>query len=122
MKRTALIFLTAIYLLSLVGIGINRFYCCGKLTSVTLTYASADHTDQNNCCKHDTKSFKVKDSHVTAASFVFSELSAAIIPTAANWALVTFATEKVDYTNYQANAPPGEPDVSIYTLNCTYRI
>jgi hypothetical protein len=121
-KRTALLFLTAIYLLSLVGIGVSRFYCCGKLTSVTLTYASADHTDQNNCCKHDTKSFKVKDSHVTAASFVFSEISAAIIPTPVNWTLVTFATEHANPTSYQANAPPGDPDIPIYTLNCTYRI
>lgn len=122
MKRTALIFLTAIYLLSLVGIGINRFYCCGKLTSVTLTYASADHTDQNNCCKHDTKSFKVKDNHVTAASFVFNELSAAIILTPVNWTSITFDIEQVNHSSYAANSPPGDPDIPIYTLNCAYRI
>jgi hypothetical protein len=23
---------------------------------------------------------------------------------------------------YQSNAPPGSPEVPIYTLNCTYRI
>jgi len=121
-KRTALIFLTAIYLLSLVGIGINRFYCCGKLTSVTLTYASADHTDKNNCCKHESKSFKIKDSHVTVNATVLNPSIPAILPATAYWAAVNILTEQDNSINYQANAPPGNPDIPIYTLNCAYRI
>ncbi|MEO8948950.1 MAG: hypothetical protein ABI308_11125 [Mucilaginibacter sp.] len=122
MKRTALLFLTAIYLLSLVGIGVNRFYCCGKLTSVTLTYASADHTDKDNCCKHESKSFKIKDSHVTVNTIVLSQSALALLPTPAYQAEVNILFEQIDHINYQANAPPGNPDIPIYTLNCTYRI
>ncbi|WP_449560062.1 HYC_CC_PP family protein [Mucilaginibacter pankratovii] len=122
MKRTALIYLTAIYLLSLVGIGVNRFYCCGKLSSVTLTYASADHTDKDNCCKNETKSFKLKDNHITTASFVFSDLSPVIIPTPLYLTFIAIATEQVNHSSYEASAPPGDPDIPIYTLNCAYRI
>ncbi|MEO6524338.1 MAG: hypothetical protein ABIN91_21815 [Mucilaginibacter sp.] len=122
MKRSALILLTAIYLLSLVGIGINRFYCCGKLTSVTLTYASADHTDKGNCCKHESKSFKIKDSHITGNTTVLSPSMPAVLPAPAYLDAVNILTEQATSVNYQANAPPGSPDIPIYTLNCAYRI
>jgi len=122
MKRSALVLLTAIYLLSCVGIGVNRFYCCGKLTSVKLTYAVADYADKGNCCKHDVKSFKVKDTHVNATSFALSELSAAILPVDHQWTTTTIVAEQISQIGYQANAPPGNPDIPIYTLNCAYRI
>jgi hypothetical protein len=122
MKRSALILLTAIYLLSLVGIGVNRFYCCGKLTSVTLTYASADHTDKDNCCKNESKSFKIKDSHVTVTSTVLSQTIPAILPDPVYLTAAIIISEQGDHTGYQANAPPGTPAEPIYTLNCAYRI
>ena len=122
MKRSALILLTAIYLLSMVGIGISRFYCCGKLTSVKLTYAVTDHSDKDNCCKNDVKSFKVKDTHVNATSFALSDLSAAILPADYQWASITVITSPANYNGYQTNAPPGSMAVPIYTLNCAYRI
>jgi hypothetical protein len=121
-KRTALLFLTAIYLLSLVGIGVSRFYCCGKLTSVTLTYATPDHTDKNNCCKHESKSFKVKDSHVTVNVTVLSQSMPVLLPAPAYWSAINILTEQDTPVNYQANAPPEDPDIPIYTLNCAYRI
>jgi hypothetical protein len=120
-KRTALLFLMAIYLLSLVGIGVNRFYCCDKLTSVTLAFVSANHTDKDNCCKHESKSFKIKDSHVTVNVIVLSPSIPAILPALAYQTAVNILTEQ-DTHNYQANAPPGNPDIPIYTLNCAYRI
>ncbi|WP_214070871.1 hypothetical protein [Mucilaginibacter sp. dw_454] len=104
------------------GIGVNRFYCCGKLTSVTLAYASADHTDKDNCCKHETKSFKIKDSHVTFNTTVLSPSILAILPIPAYQATVSILTEQDSPTGYQANAPPGNPAIPIYTLNCAYRI
>lgn len=122
MKRSALILLTAIYLLSCVGIGVNRFYCCGKLASVKLTYATADHTDKDNCCKHESKSFKVKDSHVNTASFALGQLSPALLPELVTWNALSIFTRQNLSAGYQANAPPGNPDIPIYTLNCTYRI
>ncbi|MES2376778.1 MAG: hypothetical protein V4553_09375 [Bacteroidota bacterium] len=122
MKRTALLLLTAIYLLSLVGIGISRFYCCGKLASVTLTFASADHADKDNCCKHESKSFKVKDSHVTVTTTVLSPSMPALLPHPVYQAAVNMIAEEVVHIGYHANAPPGSTEIPIYALNCAYRI
>ncbi|MFB9840778.1 HYC_CC_PP family protein [Mucilaginibacter ginsenosidivorans] len=127
MKRTALILLTAVYLLSLVGIGVNRFYCCGKLASVTLIYGAADNAGEasakkNNCCKHEKQSFKVKDSHVNTAAFEFSSPAPALLPTIIHWASVNPFKEQSTNTRYGANSPPVHPDIPFYTLNCTYLI
>lgn len=122
MKRTALILLTAVYLLSLVGIGVSRFYCCGKLASVKLTYASADHNDKDNCCKNDVKSFKVKDTHVNAASFALTDLSPVILPSLSTCSATILVKEQMTTIGYQSNAPPGNLAIPIYTLNCAYRI
>jgi len=127
MKRTALLFLTAIYLLSLVGIGVNRFYCCGKLASVTLTYAVADDggnpsAKKDNCCKHEIKNFKVKDSHFNTLSVSFNHPAPSIVPAFVyaeheNVALILSAK-----IAYESHAPPDKPAVPIYTINCAYRI
>lgn len=122
MKRSALILLTAIYLLSCVGIGVSRFYCCGKLASVTLIVASADHTDKDNCCKHESKSFKVKDSHVTANTLVLNQVMPAVLPATVYLTAVDQMMVQDTQTKYRANAPPDNPAVPIYTINCAYRI
>ncbi len=122
MKRSALVLLTAVYLLSLVGIGVSRFYCCGKLASVTLTIASADHTDKDNCCKHESKSFKVKDSHVVVNTIVLSHETPIILPSPVYQIVVNFLSERAVHKGYLANAPPDNPAVPIYTINCAYRI
>jgi len=127
MKRTALLLLTTIYLLSVVGIGVNRFYCCGTLASVTITYAAPDDgvnkTSKNNhCCRHENKSFKINDSHVTANATFLSPSAPVILPASAFFTPINNLTKQAIRTVYQANAPPGNPDLPIYTLNCTYRI
>jgi hypothetical protein len=126
-KRTAILLLTAIYLVSCVGIGINRFYCCGKLASVTLAYGKENNTNKepskkDNCCKHEQQNFKVKDSHFNLASFSLNNPVPALIPTFIhldNENIVSLLHTKVVY---KGNAPPGHSDIPFYTLNCTYRI
>jgi hypothetical protein len=110
-----------------VGIGINRFYCCGKLASVTLTYSGFDNTNKetakkDNCCKNEKQSFKIKDNHVSAGSFSFNQPIPAIIPSFIS--LNTEKTVKLLQTNiaYKGNAPPGCSAIPAYTLNCSYRI
>jgi hypothetical protein len=126
-KRIALLLLTAIYLLSLVGIAVNRFYCCGKLASVTITYAAADDggyksAKKNNCCKHEIKSFKVKDSHFSALSLSFSHPLPSITPTFIHLDNETVGKVLSAKIAFKSNAPPGSPATPIYTLNCAYRI
>lgn len=127
MKRTALILLTVIYLSSLVGVEVNRFYCCGKLASVTITYGASDNKEdktakKDNCCKHKIQNFKVNDSHFNVASFSFDHPLPAILP-----GLIHLDNEQLfkvlpATVAYNGNAPPGYSNIPVYTLNCTYRI
>lgn len=127
MKRAALIILTAIYLLSCVGMSITRLYCCGKLTAVSFSYGGDDNnvgqkSSPKKCCGHEKQSFKVKDSHFSAASVSLNYPLPLIIPSftgAANEPVISTLQTKIVY---RGNAPPGHPDIPVYTLNCAYRI
>nr|WP_191165321.1 hypothetical protein [Mucilaginibacter glaciei] len=81
-----------------------------------------DHTDKDNCCKNDVKSFKVKDTHVGSVSFALNDISAAILPVDHSWTSITIVSEQIGLVRYQAHAPPGDAATPIYTLNCNYRI
>jgi hypothetical protein len=127
MKRTALILLTAIYLISCVGMGISRLYCCGKLISISVIYGGADsngkkETKKGNCCKNEKQSFKVKDSHFSAASFSLNHPLPAIIQSFNSPDQGLLANNLYTKIVYKGNAPPGHPDTPVYTLNCAYRI
>jgi len=127
MKRTALILLTAIYLLSCVGMEVSRFFCCGKLASVTITYGAPDNignrsAKKDNCCKNEKQSFKVNDSHFSAASFSLIHPAPVVIPSfisLGNESLISLVHTKIVY---KGNAPPEHSAIPAYTLNCTYRI
>jgi hypothetical protein len=127
MKRTALILLMVVYLLSIAGIGVNRFYCCGKLASVSFTYGAADNSgkalgEKDNCCKNENQIFKVKDSHMNVAAFEFSSLNPSLLPTITYFAFINPVNERSIYNHYSANSPPIRPDIPFYALNCAYRI
>ena len=126
MKRTALILLTAIYTVSCLGMSVNRFYCCGKLASVSYSLGATENGDKfakkKNCCDHEKQSFKIKDSHFSAASISLNHPVPAIDPSFINLAnepIVSIIHTKIVY---KGNAPPGHSDIPIYTLNCAYRI
>ena len=126
MKRNALVLLTAFYILSCMGMSVNRSYCCGKLTSVSFSYGAGDNTtksgNKDKCCGHEKQSFKVKDSHFSGAAISLNHPLPAIMPSfniAANESLVGVLHTKIVY---KGNAPPGHSDIPVYTLNCAYRI
>ncbi len=127
MKRTALILLTSIYLLSCLGLGVNRFYCCGKLASVTFLYGAPDHTgkrsaNKDNCCKNEQQSFKIKDSHVHVAALSLTTPIPAVLPCFIHQDNEAIASLLQASIVYKGNAPPGHADIPVYTLNCAYRI
>jgi len=47
MKRTALLLVTAIYLISCMGMSVNRFYCCGKLASISYSLGATENGGQS---------------------------------------------------------------------------
>lgn len=127
MKRTGLILLTAIYIVSSLGMSVNRFYCFDKLTSVSVAYGAGDDAGvqsgkKDKCCGHEKQSFKVKDSHFSAATLALSHPSPLTVPSfigISNKPVVSFSHTQILYSG---NAPPGHSDIPVYTINCAYRI
>ena len=127
MKRTALLLLTALYIISFMGMSVNRSYCCGKLTSSSFSFGAGDNSNgtsgnKDKCCGHEKQSFKVKDSHFSTTTLSLSHPIPAIIPSVISLTdepVVSLIHTKIVY---KGNAPPGHSDIPVYTLNCAYRI
>jgi hypothetical protein len=127
-KKLFVIFLTLVYSLSSMGIGLREFYCCGKLKSVHITLSQQETAkcgkgDENSgCCKVKHQFFKVKDKHLLSdyeftASKHFSQLITPALPLEAN----SFYTPEFK-TSHNIHAPPLEKGIPIFILNCVYRI
>ncbi len=125
MKKLALILLLAVYTVSVVGISVNRFYCCGKLASTSvssLAFTNGSAKD-DGCCQHKQTVIKVKDTHevsgithVAKAGFLFINISFNANP---NTAAYKFAS--LTHSNC-INAPPLLLHTPVYTLLCNFRI
>jgi hypothetical protein len=128
MKKIAIIFLLSIYTLSVLGVGIRQFYCCGKLksTSITVLQEAKEKCGKSDkmkgCCKTKFKNFKVKDSHVSSdgiTSFVkhFTDLHL-FTPV---FVTTTIVTQPLVVAN-TSHAPPANHAVPAYIFYCVYRI
>lgn len=128
MKKIAIIFLLNVYTLSVLGIGIRQFYCCGKLKSTTITFIQevkekCGMSDaMKNCCKTKFKNFKVKDNHIFSDGFIslvkhFTLLH--IIPSSHNESISANQFYTITGTSH---APPLKQGIPIYILHCVYRI
>lgn len=125
MKKIAVILLTLIYSVSVYGVTINKFYCCGKLADVSLTTISHSKmdskVDDNTCCKTIKTNIKVKDNHISAPTGLSLKNSfALIIPVffvPASLERITLKEVRV----YNSQASPIERD-PLYILYSNYRI
>lgn len=129
MKKIALILLTLIYAASTFAIGVRQFYCCGKLKSTDIAFVQQESKEKDGkadlttgCCKTEFKSFKVKDTHVTADTInipvkYFTDLQLF----SPSFEVRMQASEPVFITN-TSHAPPLHKGVPIYILYCVYRI
>jgi hypothetical protein len=126
-KRVAPLLLSAIYLLSSLGIAVNSHYCCGILQSTTLSESPKTGCKMaaamKNCCKTKKQYFKVKDQHIGASAFSFNAKLFPVIaaPLLAFTQNINIPVQEIVYFN--SNAPPGwRHSTPNYILNCTYRI
>lgn len=128
MKKIALILLISIYALSSFGIGIQQFYCCGKLKSTSISFVQdakekcSKENGMSGCCKTKYQSFKVKDTHIAAdaISNPVKYFSAAIIFNSSfeNTALA----QQQPVVSNPSLAPPLHHGLPIYIFHCVYRI
>jgi hypothetical protein len=74
MKKILLILLLFIYTSSTFGMVVKEFYCCGKLSSISVsfTYLNEKSEKQNKgCCKTQYHSSKANDNHIVPAAISF---------------------------------------------------
>ena len=129
MKKISAILLFSIYSLTTLGIGVRQFYCCGKLksTNITLVQEAKEKCSNSNamkgCCKTQFKSVKVKDNHIaTDGSITFVKHFTELHIATPLFDIKAPANQPVVVAN-ASNAPPTKlHGISIYILNCTYRI
>lgn len=127
MKKFSLILLICIYSLATMGFSLKEFYCCGKLTSISLSFAQdtkekCEKGNAKGCCDNKYQFFKVKDNHI-AADQVSSPVNHFIdlhlyTP---SFQEITFASQQTAIAN-RSNAPPLHPGVPVYIYNCIFRI
>lgn len=129
MKRFFAILFAVLYTTLTSGFAVNVHYCMGKLASVELQEASADHCGKcgksvkgMDCCKDEFKFCKVTETHQAAKALQqdFSpttdmQLPVRILPATA---LLTVGT----MTGSRPHDPPDIPSSPIFLRNCTFLI
>ena len=125
-KRTVIILLSAVYLLSGLGIAASSHYCCGILQSTTLFRDTkpdckmASH--MKDCCKTKKQYFKVKDQHFGTPAFSLNaNLFHTIIQSIYHLDL-SLAYLNIGHISINSHGPPNRLKTCIYIQNCTYRI
>jgi hypothetical protein len=125
MKKISIILLLCIYSMATMGFSINQFYCCGKLssTSLTLIEKTKQNCEKSGCCENKSHFIKVRDNHfssneVNSPLKQFTEFHS-FFPyfddiTCYRQTLITIAD--------RSNAPPLFASVPSYILNCVFRI
>jgi len=125
MKKFAIILLIAVYTVSGVGISVNRFYCCGKLesTSVSTLAFRKDNAKDDGCCQHKQTVFTVKDSHEITGIAHVANVCLAFIHTSftSDPNTVAYKLACLNRSN-SINAPPLLLHSPIYIRLCNYRI
>jgi hypothetical protein len=126
-KKITIILLLAIYSFSTLGLSLKSFYCCGKLKSVTVFISDQQQKCKkvdrmNDCCNTKFQFFKVKDNHVagdfvSAPALHFCYLHLFTSP----YRVINFPSENNDPANL-INAPPLDNTVSLYIINCVFRV
>ena len=128
MKRIVPILLICVYSLSSFGVSLKAFYCCGRLKSVSVTYADKGENkcgkgnNTDSCCKTKYQSFKVNDNHFTSDNIKTpSKQFISLTLFTPSLQDVTFYSPKIILWN-RCNAPPIYSAIPAYIYNCVFRI
>lgn len=129
MKRFFAILFAVLYTTLTSGFAVNVHYCMGKLASVELQEAPADHCGKcgkpvkgMDCCKDEFKFCKVSESHQAAKALQqdFSPVTNMQLPVRilSVPALLTAGT----IVSSRPHDPPDIPSSPIFLRNCTFLI
>ena len=129
MKRASLILLICCYSLATIGLSLKQFYCCGKLSSVTVVLAPEEKKAHNGgyeepgCCNNKYQFFKVNDNHFAGNTSKvpckpFIDLGSFIPCFRQIFSLPSATTMVANNTN----APPLHNGVPGFIFNCVFLI
>jgi hypothetical protein len=124
LKKVIALLLVFAYAISVYGVSVNRFYCCGQLSTVSIAKTAqlnCPNKSDPSCCKTTKQEFKIKDNHVftKTSSIVYVQFALIIAEY-----YFQIPAENISVKNalaYNSHAPPATQD-ALYTLFCTYRI
>lgn len=127
MKKLIVIFVMLAYGLSATGSTVHIHFCCGKIDAVKLVPVTGDqcpvgHKDKKpGCCDDKQLELKIKSDHKSETQTKF-RLDSPIVEALSidAWRLLTMETDPVVHRN--PASPPGTAAVSLFKLNCIYRI
>ena len=127
MKSTAIIFVILDYLVSCVGIAVNKFYCCGKLEKVSLSATPSNSVkdisaDKTPCCNQTSQTFKVKDQHIASGAVLIHSAPFATLQNNYSSLVEAQSVSIKETSTIFYNAPPNPSGTPIYNLYCNYRI
>lgn len=125
MKKLTALLLLLLYLASSFGVGVEAFYCCGELTSISASLHEEPNkkaVDGDGCCQHKYQFHKIKDSHQHPIVPAFAFGHVALLPVFPVYSAELACTASTAFTAHRANAPPPPGDVPLYIYHCTYRI
>jgi hypothetical protein len=126
MKKFVVILVLFSYAVSVTGLTVSSFYCCGKLKSTKIVFASTNKKtctgkmSGRKCCKYDESFFKINDNHFgSTVEFVPDAPVAEIVYFNANSFLEKNLSNLIIHCS---NAPPPKSLQPQYLLNCNFRI
>jgi hypothetical protein len=61
LKRISHIILSALLLISTMGMAVSKHYCAGSLESVAVFYEAKSCCDMDSCCHNETQVYQVKE-------------------------------------------------------------
>ena len=125
-KRSAIIGLLVLYIITVSGFALNLHYCFNRLASVSIdvpanTCAKVLRPIKMKCCKDNKVEVRVKDAHQSSSP----EFGMKFFPV--HFPAVTFASIAVadqdGYVNSIAGrGPPLAPDIPLFLKNRVFRI
>jgi len=128
MKKLASISLLLFYLLSISGVNIRSFYCCGEIASVRITYTPPPNRHSpkdadNNCCNDVTHFFKIHDAQQVAITDFFFTPPVLQIPILSRAFVLIIGVEQTALNHsFVSQFPPGRTALPLFIRNESFLI
>ncbi len=132
MKKFITSIVAVIYLFTSTGAVMHFHYCMGKLTEWGFGSKeskvcpgcgmSKKDTDEKGCCKDENKYLKnASDQKIAEFAFTHLQAMAALLPVSYN-EFAQIELPAITIESRKGHDPPLRHSISIYILNCNYRI